>query len=185
MSYPIYILAGGHSSRMGQDKGLLNINGKEMIKHCIENLKLNDQELKIITSNQAYSKFGFPLLQDTISNIGPAQGIITALSDCKSEACFIISCDMPLIDHSIVQQLSDEISSHEIALYADDYFYPFPGLYKKNILPKWKEAVEKGNNKLQSLIKLFNHKILPIEQPELFLNVNTPDDIPAVEQKLK
>ena len=34
------ILAGGKSQRMGEDKSLIEIEGKQMILHIIENLKI-------------------------------------------------------------------------------------------------------------------------------------------------
>ena len=63
MTFPAIILAGGKSQRMGEDKSLIEIEGKQMILHIIENLKIagcndiliqtkqNRGELKSILSN--------------------------------------------------------------------------------------------------------------------------------------
>ena len=40
MTFPAIILAGGKSQRMGEDKSLIEIEGKQMILHIIENLKI-------------------------------------------------------------------------------------------------------------------------------------------------
>lgn len=185
MNCPIYILAEGKSSRMGTDKGLVQINDQEMVLHCIENLKPLNQEIIIITSNHEYKKFGCRIISDKLKNQGPAQGIITALEDCKTEQCIIVSCDMPLVNDLLIAQLDNLIINSDIVCYAADYLYPFPALYSKSILPKWKQAVDASNLKMQSLIKQFNYKTLPIEDPDLFLNANTPEDIQQVETKLK
>lgn len=197
MNLPIYILAQGKSSRMGRDKGLVKINGKEMILHCIENLMVLEQEIIIISSNTDYEKFGFRIISDRIENRGPAQGIITALEDLskasgKPDQCMIVSCDMPLVNDKIIQRLCDLsvgqaglTLSSTIACFEGDSFYPFPGIYSKSILTKWKSEVDNGNLKMQSLIKQFSHKTLPIEHPELFLNVNTPSDVLVAAKKLK
>lgn len=184
MHFTIYILAEGKSSRMGRDKGLVKINGKEMVLQCIENLIPLNQEIVIITSNLDYEEFGFRTISDNIKEQGPAQGIVTALTDCNTEQCIIVSCDMPLVTKLMIHQLTNLILNSDIICYESDYLFPFPGVYSKSILPLWKEKIAEGNLKMQSLIKQFNYKTLPIEDPELFLNVNTPEDVKLVEQKL-
>ncbi len=187
MNFPIYILAEGKSSRMGSDKGLVKINGEEMMLHCIENqtgLKYRTLDITIITSNREYEKFGYRIISDKIKNQGPAQGILTAMDDAKADKCLIVSCDMPLITYSVIRLLFDLPRNTEIACFQKEFLFPFPGLYSKSILPKWKKKVDEGNLKMQWLIKQFDYKTLPIEHPELFLNVNTPEDILQVEKIL-
>ena len=185
MQYTIYILAEGKSSRMGKDKGLVKINEKEMIAHCIAHVKPLLQEIKIITSNTAYDKFDLPIISDSVKNNGPAQGIITALENSKTEKNLILSCDMPLVNDLMIRGFDNLIMNSDIVCYEDEYLCPFPGVYSKSILPKWKAEVAAGNNKLQHLVRQFNYKTLPIEHPALFLNVNTPADLNLAAEKLK
>ena len=74
-----YILAGGKSSRMGSDKGLMLLNKKAVIQHAIEQLEKSVKNIFIISNNIEYEKFGFKLIPDLIKDIGPAGGIYTAL----------------------------------------------------------------------------------------------------------
>ena len=53
------ILAGGKSSRMGTDKGMLELNGNIIVEHIIEQLKPNVDELIIIANNENYNNLGF------------------------------------------------------------------------------------------------------------------------------
>ena len=185
VAYTIYILAEGKSSRMGEDKGLIKIKGKEMVAHCIDNLKPLKQEIVLITSNVAYKKFGLRIISDKLKNQGPAQGILTALEDSQTAKNLIVSCDMPLIYDMMIRRFDDLILDGDIVCYEDAYLFPFPGVYSKSILPIWKEKIGGGDLKLQSLIKQFDYKTLPIDHPELFLNVNTPSDLKLIEEKLK
>ena len=107
MDYTIYILAQGNSTRMGSDKGLVKIAGKEMIRRCIENLKPLQKEIIIITDSAQYEKFGCPLIADKIKNNGPAQGIVTALEHSQTEKNLIVSCDMPLVSNLMICQFDD------------------------------------------------------------------------------
>ena len=40
MTFPAIILAGGKSQRMGEEKSLIEIDGKKMILHIFETLKI-------------------------------------------------------------------------------------------------------------------------------------------------
>lgn len=185
MDFTIYIMAEGNSSRMGEDKGLVKINGKEMMLYIIEKLQTLNRPLVIITSNPLYEKFGFPLIADRIKNEGPAVGVLTALEHSGTDKNLIISCDMPLVDESMLRCIVDQSEGAQIACFKDSFLFPFPGCYSKSIVNVWKDELEKGKRKLQELIPLFNFKCLPIEHPELFLNVNTPVDVQRAAEKLK
>ena len=183
MDYTIYILAQGNSTRMGLDKGLVKLASKEMVAHSIDNLKSLQKEIIIITDNEDYKKFGYSIISDKIKNNGPAQGILTALEHSQTEKNLIISCDMPLVNDLMIRQF-DELIMAEVLCYKEDYLFPFPGMYSKGIVPKWRTLVNEGEHKMQHLIKQFDYKTLPIEHPELFLNVNTPEDILKAEEIL-
>jgi len=185
MDYTIYILAEGKSSRMGTDKGLVKIKGKEMVAHCIDNVKPLHRETILISSNLAYEKFGLPIISDTKKNKGPAQGIITALENSPTEKNVIMSCDMPLINGGVIRKLVEQMKQSEIVCFEQKFLYPFPAYYSKAILLKWKKEVAHGNKKMQQLIKQFDYKTLRIEDLELFLNVNTPADLKLAEEELK
>ena len=51
-----YVLAGGKSSRMGADKGLILLNDKPMIQYVIEQLKPLCKNIFIVTNNSEYKK---------------------------------------------------------------------------------------------------------------------------------
>lgn len=184
MDYNIYILAEGQSSRMGTDKGLVKIGSAEMIQIIIDRIKPLDKEIIIISSNPDYKKFGCTIISDNVKNNGPAQGIITALEHSPFEKNIIISCDMPLVSDLMLGRFDELMNDSEIVCYAAEFFFPFPGVYSKNILPLWKEQVISGQRKMQQLIPMFEYKTLPIEDADLFLNVNTQEDILLTKQKL-
>ncbi len=79
------ILAGGKSSRMGEDKGLVLLNGKPMIQYVIEALKGVVSDIIIISNNASYNKFGIPVYPDIIKDKGPVGGIFTGLHHSKTQ----------------------------------------------------------------------------------------------------
>ena len=77
----------------------------------------------VISANRnidLYKKFGYPVINDLVSNQednkniyqGPLVGIAAALPSCTTEWVFIIACDMPLISGTIVSQLTSGIKNN-------------------------------------------------------------------------
>ncbi|MFM1745416.1 MAG: hypothetical protein RLZZ630_1353, partial [Bacteroidota bacterium] len=84
MGLQIYILAGGKSSRMGEDKGLIMHNGKALVRHVIDAAIPLGTPIKFIGAPATYHRFGYDSIQDKIAAQGPAGGILSALTDSTS-----------------------------------------------------------------------------------------------------
>ena len=61
------ILAGGQSSRMGSDKGLISFNGSLFIEHVIKALKPLVKNIIIVSNNPDYDTFGYKRVSDLIN----------------------------------------------------------------------------------------------------------------------
>ena len=68
---PAYILCGGRSSRMGQDKGLVTLQENEFISHIINTLKNITDSIVLVTKNKEYGRFRLPIIQDIYAEKGP------------------------------------------------------------------------------------------------------------------
>ena len=102
------ILAGGKSSRMGTEKGLILYKNKPFVKHIIEAMKPLVNNIIIICNTRAYERFGFKCYEDLIKNTGPLAGIYTGLSYSKTDNNLIVSCDIPLVNTVVLQKLIDQ-----------------------------------------------------------------------------
>jgi molybdenum cofactor guanylyltransferase len=177
-----YILAGGKSSRMGIDKGLMLIDDVAMVQYVIAKLKPVVDKVVIVSNNPEYKIFGLDVLEDLIKDIGPAGGIYTALNHTNTEKNFVVSCDMPFITSGAVCFMIENSSTSEITLPAyNQMIQPLFGIYSKACLPRWKFLIDQGIIKLHDLIRQFNLKKLNIEKNDLFgekifLNLNSKTD---------
>ncbi len=177
-----YILAGGKSSRMGMDKGLMLFKGKPLIQYIIEQLQPAVKSLVLVANNPAYKDFGLDVIEDSIKSIGPAGGIYTALKHTDASRNFIVSCDMPfvttaaiefIIQSSIQSQITLPVYHHKIE--------PLCGIYSKDCLTKWHELVLQNIIKLNDMITYFKLQKLSMDNIELFSenlfqNINTQHD---------
>ena len=107
-----YILAGGKSSRMGQDKAFLKIDGKTFLHNSVGILNpICEDRIKIVL-NPEQTDFIDRLpknvahIFDTYYDRGPVGGIHAALKDCKTEFALIIAVDQPLLGKTVIANLS-------------------------------------------------------------------------------
>lgn len=74
-----FVLAGGRSSRMGEDKGLMRLAGKPLVMHLVEQLQPCVDELVLIANHPEYMQFGYRVVEDMVAEIGPMGGSTRAL----------------------------------------------------------------------------------------------------------
>ena len=177
-----YILAGGKSSRMGTDKGLLLIEGKAMVQYVIEQLQPIFSKVVIVSNNPEYEKFGLEVIPDLIKDIGPAGGIYTALKHSDAQLNFIVSCDMPFITKEAIEFIFKTRKESQIVLLKNQgNLDPLFGLYAKDCETVWLQLIHQKIIKLQEMVLHFNLQTIAIEnntifnQP-IFKNINTKAD---------
>ena len=110
------ILAGGKSSRMGEDKGLMSFKGKAMIQHIIDAVKPLVSTIVIIANNKDYEQFGYPVYEDIIKGKGPLAGIYTGLTHSKAEKNMVLSCDVPFVNGEILKLLIEACKDVDVAI---------------------------------------------------------------------
>ena len=178
------ILAGGKSSRMGKDKGYCTLNGKPMVLYAIDMLSQICDNIIISSNNPEYTQFGFPVVEDEIKNIGPLGGIYSGLKQSKTQDNFFLSCDMPMVSLELLEYILSFKNDYEAVIPLWNNFpEPMCAYYNVNVLSSLDSFIQKGQFKLQDVIKSFHHKMLeitpdlPFYSKELFTNVNSEVDL--------
>ncbi|MDB2495195.1 molybdenum cofactor guanylyltransferase [Flavobacteriaceae bacterium] len=175
------ILAGGKSSRMGTEKGLILYKNKPFVKHIIEAMKPLVNNIIIICNTRAYERFGFKCYEDLIKNTGPLAGIYTGLSYSKTDNNLIVSCDIPLVNTVVLQKLIDQKNdaSEVIQLQSQGKNLPLIALYKKSCKVIFKKELHQNQKKVQTALKKCNVKTVLIDGilEQVTANINTPEDL--------
>ena len=186
------ILAGGKSSRMGEDKGLVLLNGKPMIQYVIEALKEVVSNIIKISNNASYNKFGVPVYSDIIKDKGPVGGIYTGLYHSTTELNFCISCDVPMISSDFIFWLLNKSGNASITLpMCKDKVHQMIGVYSKQVLSYFKESAEKEHLKLSQVNKDMACEIIDIEKEYanfdelIFSNINTKNELISIADESK
>lgn len=190
MKITAFILAGGKSSRMGTDKGLVVFRRKKMVQHVIDVLKESGFSTPIIVSNNMeYKEFGHEVIEDVIKENGPLGGIYTALLHSKTEHNLIISCDVPLIKSEVIRLLLSKIESEAITVLCNDYqIHPLIGVYHKRVVNDLKDHLDSKNLKVLTFIQYCGVKIIDTRDyfrelsENCFENINTQNELLKLEQ---
>lgn len=181
MEVAAYILAGGKSSRMGSDKGLLSLNNSTFLEHIIFALKeASIINITIVSSNSDYDFLNCKRIEDIYVDKGPVGGIFTALSHSKTEQNLILSVDIPLISTEIIQWLMNNIDAEKQITQAKvlDKINPLIAVYNKNVAPIFEEHLKKNQLKLRTVVDEIPHQTLEVPEKwcHFLQNINTKED---------
>lgn len=179
------ILAGGRSSRMGQDKALLQFGEKTILEHLVHFATSLFKEVLIIV-NQGKELGGLDLkeadvYEDLIQERGPLAGLYTGLIYSKNLSSCVFTCDMPFIDDFMVRKLvaHREVGFDVVCLEAPEGGYqPFPGIYSRSSHPLIKSVLDRGENSMRFFLELARVKSVALEKEKagILTNMNTIQD---------
>lgn len=184
-----YVLAGGKSSRMGQDKGRISFQGKPMISYVLEVLQRAGLPVTIIANDKAYESFGYPVIPDIVKEKGPMGGLLTALRNTSADQILLVSCDMPFVQEDLILSLLDMGSRQTIVVpEVEGKIYPMPGIYPLEVLDETKKHIESGRLKMKDFISENRHTLVPSGAGEnliFFRNINTVQELKEAEERWK
>lgn len=174
------ILAGGKSSRMGTDKGLMPFRGKPMIQHIIDPMAKICQRIFIVTSNSMYGMFGFELVQDEQPDYGPVMGVLSGLKKSETDLNLVMSCDAPFVGFDLMKELVLKSGEADlVSASSSKGIHPLIAVYRRICLPVFEQAVEEDEHRLRSVIQKLSVEELSVEREELVRNINAQEDLKA------
>jgi len=137
------ILAGGKSSRMGQEKAQMPVAGVPVLRRILDVFERLFDEILIITNRKGrFAIYGYPELVDLIPDCGPLGGIYTGLHFAKSEKVFVASCDLPFIKDSSVALLIKEADGYDIVVPdIGGILHPLHAVYDRRCMPYIMERI--------------------------------------------
>lgn len=197
------VLAGGSSSRFGQDKGLLNLADKPLIKHvldAIENL-VNDKVVVVSSEVQAkdYEKVlnrDVKVLIDAERIQTPLIGALTGFEAVQGEYSLLLSCDIPFVSKDILSLLLDLCVNKAAVIprWPNYYIEPLQAVYHtKSAIRAFKNALSRGELNMQAMldelrgVRYVSTLVIQQLDPQLktFFNINAQLDLKKAESMLK
>ena len=178
------VLAGGKSRRMGQDKALLQRDGKSQIGYLVSMLEpLLDRVFVSARQDQSEEpeRQRYAQIIDRYADMGPVAGILTAMEDYPGADWVVVACDLPNVDEATIRHLLENTadaapftayrSSH------DDLPEPLCALYRSGSDAIIRQFVKEGLHCPRKMLIRSDTALLTQPDPASLDNVNTPDDL--------
>ncbi|MCE9600058.1 MAG: molybdenum cofactor guanylyltransferase [Spirochaetia bacterium] len=177
------VLSGGHSHRMGQDKGLMIHEGITWCERAAVLLAdFCDSVLVSVREDQpGYATLpGIKLLIDRKAS-GPATALAQIHRLHPKEDLLVLASDMPLIQKQTLQSLlearQDEPNMDVYMYETDGHLQPLCSVYAQTGLALLANAVLRGRLSFKDILpELGLHRILIPASPEFF-PINSPGDL--------
>nr|WP_281269497.1 molybdenum cofactor guanylyltransferase [Fontibacillus phaseoli] len=162
------MLAGGRSSRMGQNKALLPVGGVPVIERLIRELEEVAAEILIAGGSQpeAYNHLGKDVISDVFPGLGPLAGLHAGLQAASTSWSLTVACDMPFANRDVFQWLAERALLAEEGQKRDTVsgeagsaleavipivqgqVQPLLASYRRSVLPGLERELQAGNLKL-------------------------------------
>ena len=178
------ILAGGKSSRMGQNKSLVLLEKKPLIEHIFNRMKKQVKSFSI-NSNEPLSIFSKSIQFGDLlpGQLGPLSGIFSGLSQAKTDWVQFCPNDTPFFPTNLVAKLSahiDEENPKIILPTSDGKFEPVFLLCPKNLAGNLKDFLSSGERKLEVWVRSNNFKTVDFKEKNAFFNINSISDLQKI-----
>lgn len=180
MNVGAIILAGGKSSRMGQDKGLMLLNNKPMIAHLLATVKNITNDIIIVSNSTEYQQFGIEVREDLIKDAGPLAGIYTGLNFSKHTNNIVLSCDVPFVSRNLLTFLIENSHQYDVTIPENsEKTHQVIGVYNKSCIPIFKAELENNQRKIKLALSKVNLHIVDANKfsQREFMNINTPNEL--------
>lgn len=185
------ILAGGKSTRYGENKALVKVGGTSLIEQVVRVMQSQFSRVLLVTNSpREYSHLNLPMHRDLIPGLGPLSGIHTGLSLISGEAAFFAACDMPALNPDLIGYMLSVREDFDVVIpRIGKNVEPLHAIYHRRCLP----AIER-------LIKARGHRIIQffgevsvryVDEDEIrrvdpgcwsFFNINRPEELEALKK---
>lgn len=179
------VLAGGASTRMGRDKARIELGGETLAASAARRLVEVCSEVALADAGRGLLP-GLPSLPDGPGQ-GPAAGLLGAALSFPGRPLLALACDLPRVPVPLLAELALPGEGVDWAVpRRETGIEPLCALWGPRALDRLAARVERGRHALWSLAEedglavrwLEGDLLASFGDPgEMFLNVNTPEDL--------
>jgi len=187
MRFSILILAAGNSSRLGQPKQLIELQGETLIQRITQTaLSVSDDVLVVLGANSELIEQNLLPFAEKISTIfnpnwregmGSSISIGTEILAKKSDAIVILLCDQPFVTEKILQEMLQTFAHTGFPIIACDYGNQLgvPMLFDNSIFPKLLQL--KADKGARAFFNEYEGKIGIVAFQQGIFDIDTAEDL--------
>lgn len=175
---PVVILAGGKSSRMGEDKSLLPFGSYNTL--CEYQFSKYKSLFSKVYISAKENKFDFVrdlnIIKDTMKEFSPLNALKSIFSNLDDSYVFIISVDVPLLKVETIEKLYKEFINNDLmVVYPKDNLgdaHYLCGFFHRDIRGSIDELLNNNTHKISKLLDKTDSLGVHFDDNEQFLNLN-------------
>lgn len=186
MNVSCAILAGGQSKRMGRDKATIDVGQTSLIGHVYTKVRSIFDDILVISSHHdSIQGIGVPVFKDVLPLKGPLVGLVSALLYSRTPYVFVVACDMPFLNSSLIGFMIEEIRGEDVIIPKTKAGYEaLHAIYNRSCLSPILRLIDAGRFRVRDIFPFVNVRAVDVETISVFTNVNTEKDLDNVRERL-
>jgi molybdenum cofactor guanylyltransferase len=150
-----FVLAGGKSLRIGQDKAFLPWEGQTLLERALEATQAVASRTSIVGTKAKFEAYG-SVVEDVFVDRGPLGAIHAALSATDREFNLVLAVDLPLATPALLAYLIGR--AHETRCLATvprlgEGWEPLCAVYRRGFVRVAEPALKRGHNAIYPLLE--------------------------------
>jgi molybdopterin-guanine dinucleotide biosynthesis protein A len=185
------VLAGGRSTRMGTDKGLLTYHDKPQREYLYDQMRplCSGVYLSIRPEQQDSLPEGFACIADENKYRGPFNGLLSAHHAFPDAAWLVMACDLPLIDREALEYLisrrNPKATATAFATRKTGLPEPLAAIWEPHGLLAAETHLKTAESSCPRKFLLNSETTLVVPEDDLWVaNANQPEEYEALLDKL-
>ena len=180
-----FILAGGKSIRMGEDKAFLRVGDETLLSRALNLTRSLTPNVRIVGETAKFAKLG-SVIEDVYPERGPLGGIHAALLSTPTALNLIMAIDTPFIETRFLEFLISEARRSGAMVTvprSGGHIHSLCAAYRKEFAAVVEQSLILGQNRIDALFSSIKTRVIEepeLQQlgfsPEMFRNLNTPDE---------
>ncbi len=210
----LYLLTGGKSRRMGQDKASLTFDDFDtLLEYQVERCHSVFHDVVLLSGQKTYPVPNRHVF-DELADAGPLSGILSGLRDARSDKAgekapdtiAVMAVDLPLVTletlhHLFTRPMPEDCDvliagatrsplasggdGAESAMTAEQKTYqPLLGIYHSRVEKQLEDYLKSGNRSVAGFLEQVRVSVLPVKEEEI-RNINTKEEYQKVVHKRK
>jgi molybdopterin-guanine dinucleotide biosynthesis protein A len=133
------VLAGGPSSRLGKNKALIELNGKPLLRHVVDQCISIDAKVVVVIGREdtleVYTRIlpqNVELARDISGHKNPVNGIASGVGHLNTAYTLVLPCDTPFVRSNVLKFLFEKAQGYDavVPLWPNGHIEPLHAIYK-------------------------------------------------------